>query len=388
MGAFLIGTRQGIFDLEWSIRCPSCFGPADVQEELAALKNHAHCAGCRVDIDNAALDSEVEVCFKVGGSVRPDEPPHFTEIIKAWVTFDFLQKKEVAPGSKWVYDADIPAGPYKVFTDGFRARAAFLVEAAAKTPDKEIRFDLKENGLEWHAGARAPGRYAIRFRNSTASPVNFNFARALEAPWVSGLDVASNQLFRDMFSGELISADASFSVKNIVLLFTDIRGSTDLYERRGDARAYALVKEHFRILFESVRRHNGAVVKTIGDAVMASFLTPTDAMAAIFDAHDRFEIFNERSSENPIVIKAGVHGGACLAVTLNDALDYFGRMVNLAARIQGESRGGDIVVSRTLHGSAGVGKMASDLGWSASVKTAGLKGIEDEVGLVVLTRGR
>jgi class 3 adenylate cyclase len=112
-------------------------------------------------------------------------------------------------------------------------------------------------------------------------------------------------------------------------------------------------------------------------------------MAAIFDAHDRFDRFNrEHPSENSIIIKAGVHCGACIAVTLNDTLDYFGRMVNLAARIQGESKGGDIVVSRALYECAGVEKMVDGLGWRGALKSAALKGIENEIDLVTLARSR
>jgi class 3 adenylate cyclase len=387
LDAFLLGTRHGVFDLEWSIRCRSCFGPADVQGRLDALKDNAHCDGCEIDISNASLDSEVEVCFKVSSGVRAVTPPQMHEVIAAWVKFDLLGKTTLAPGKEWVFETDLPAGAYKLFIEGFKARAAFLVEGDKQPRKKDLRFNCTDTGVEWHGGTRAPGKYKIHFKNSTAAPLCVNWARSLSTPWVSGLDVASNHYFRDMFSEELIAADTSFSVKNIVLLFTDIRGSTNLYERRGDARAYALVKEHFKILFESVRRHNGALVKTIGDAVMASFLTPRDAVAAIFDAQDRFSAFNkEQNSENQIIIKAGVHGGACIAVTLNEALDYFGRMVNMAARIQGESKGGDIVLSRAIFDGAGLDEMAREHGWSADVKPAALKGIEAEIDLVTLTR--
>ena len=387
LDAFLLGTRLGIFDLEWSIRCGSCFGPADIQKTLSDLKNHARCAGCRVDIQNAALDAHVEVNFTVGRGVRSVEPPLPSDVIAAWVKFDLIETLTVPPGEEWVRELDLASGAYKIFTEDFVTRAAFLLEGEGPPREKEIFFDYGAGGIDWHAAARPPGRYAIRVRNSSDRPLRMHFARAPETPWVSGLDVASNQHFRDMFSEELISTEVSFGVRNVVLLFTDIRGSTNLYERRGDARAYALVSEHFKILFDSVRRHNGALVKTIGDAVMASFVAPADALAAILEAHDRFDAFNRaQASENAIVIKAGLHAGACIAVTLNETLDYFGRMVNLAARIQGESKGGDIVLSRTLFECAGISKQSEAAGWSAAEITGDLKGIERPIPLTLLTR--
>jgi adenylate cyclase len=387
LDAFLVGTRQGIFDLEWSIRCRSCFGPADVQSSLSSLQDQADCQGCKIEIRNASLDTDVEVSFNVARGIRRFEPPKIHDVIKAWVEFDLLETAEIAPGREWVHRADMPAGAYKLFTDDFSTRAAFLIEGKDRPAEAEFLFECSESGLNWHSAARPPGRYAIKIKNSTSRPLRLNFAHAADSPWVSGLDVASNQLFRDMFSQELVSADASFSVKNVVLLFTDIRGSTNLYERRGDARAYALVKEHFQILFDSVRRHNGALVKTIGDAVMASFVGSADALAAIFEVQERFGRFNlEKPAENAIIIKAGLHCGTCIAVTLNDTLDYFGRTVNLAARIQGESDGGDIVLSRTIYECGGVAGLAAAAGWDAAPRSADLKGIDDPIDLVTLTR--
>ena len=61
--------------------------------------------------------------------------------------------------------------------------------------------------------------------------------------------------------------------------------------------------------------------------------------------------------EGAIAIKLGLHDGPCIAVTLNDRLDYFGSTVNLAARLQGQSVGGDIVLSETLAADATVRKI-------------------------------
>jgi class 3 adenylate cyclase len=137
-------------------------------------------------------------------------------------------------------------------------------------------------------------------------------------------------------------------------LFTDIKGSSDLYNRVGDARAYGWVREHYAVLTRAVRDHDGAVVKTIGDAVMAAFNDPADALAAALAIRDDIAAFDREvaaasgSDAVAIVVKLGLHCGPCIAVTLNDRLDYFGRTVNLAARLQGESKGGDIVLSAAL----------------------------------------
>ena len=137
-------------------------------------------------------------------------------------------------------------------------------------------------------------------------------------------------------------------------MFTDLKGSTALYGRIGDAAAYHLVREHFAFLSETVREHQGAIVKTIGDAVMASFADPGDALAAALAIQKNVAAFNKAQKSSDIVIKLGLHEGPAIAVTLNERLDYFGTTVNMAARLQGESRGGDIVLSEEFAADPGV----------------------------------
>ena len=156
------------------------------------------------------------------------------------------------------------------------------------------------------------------------------------------------QSFRDLFSDQVLRPGDEVGIDQVSLLFTDLKGSTALYERIGDAAAYNLVRHHFAFLAEIVRLEDGAIVKTIGDAVMAVFRDPGAAMRAALAIQARIADFNAERGDGGIVIKVGLHAGPCIAVTLNDRLDYFGTTVNLAARLQQQSGGGDIVLSETL----------------------------------------
>ena len=133
-------------------------------------------------------------------------------------------------------------------------------------------------------------------------------------------------------------------------MFTDLKGSTALYDRLGDPAAYALVREHYAVLGKAVRENDGAIVKTIGDAIMASFTTPSDALRWAVQMHDDVEAFNAVSGREPITIKLGLHVGRCIAVTLNNRLDYYGSAANKAARLEAQSGGGDIVMSAEFGG--------------------------------------
>ena len=134
----------------------------------------------------------------------------------------------------------------------------------------------------------------------------------------------------------------------MVLLFTDLKGSTSLYEAIGDAAAYKLVRDHFVYLTDVVEAHRGTLIKTMGDAIMAAFTDGWDAVTAAIQLQTGVADFNRGRDDGGVVLKIGLHQGSCIAVTADGKLDYFGSMVNLAARLQGESQGGDIVLSNDL----------------------------------------
>jgi class 3 adenylate cyclase len=158
-------------------------------------------------------------------------------------------------------------------------------------------------------------------------------------------DLALLPVFRRTFSARMLRRGLALQVQRVALLFTDLTGSTDLYARLGDAAAFGLVDEHFRLLEQVVDAHGGAVVKTIGDAVMAAFATDADAVRGALAARAAFDAFRRERRAAGLDLKLGVHSGPCYVVTANGRLDYFGHTVNVAARLQGQAGPGEIVLS-------------------------------------------
>jgi len=165
---------------------------------------------------------------------------------------------------------------------------------------------------------------------------------------LSGLDLLHRPLFHERFSDEVLSAEESLEIRHVVLLFTDIKGSTALYEQLGDAKAYNLVREHFKVLFKAIETHGGIVVKTIGDAVMASFRVASQALEAALSVQKAIEPLKIPGTEESVVVKMGIHAGPAIAVTLNDRFDYFGQTVNRAARMQGLAHDQEIFFSEAV----------------------------------------
>jgi len=157
----------------------------------------------------------------------------------------------------------------------------------------------------------------------------------------------------------MLAPDLNLSVGNVAIMFTDLKSSTAMYEQLGDATAFNLVQVHFRILAEAIAANQGAIVKTVGDAVMATFYRAEDCVRAAFEIQASIDRYNEENPQKaaPIIVKLGAHVGPCIAVTLNERLDYFGTTVNVAARVQNESIGEDIVLSEDILTDPGVQAM-------------------------------
>jgi class 3 adenylate cyclase len=223
----------------------------------------------------------------------------------------------------------------------------------------------------------------VRLENRSPRPrVAIVESRAWIADALTADRVTALQAFRDLFSQDVLRPGDEVSIGKVTLLFSDLRGSTALYQKIGDATAYRLVRDHFAFMAKAIRDHQGAIVKTIGDAVMAAFARAEDGLAAAVEIQRDVARFNRAhpigdGEAAAIAIKLGLHQGPCIVVTLNDRLDYFGSTVNLAARLQGESKGGDIVLSPELAADPAVAPILERLaaeGIGMALDQAALKG--------------
>jgi class 3 adenylate cyclase len=168
--------------------------------------------------------------------------------------------------------------------------------------------------------------------------------------------------------------DQRLKITSLTFLFTDLKGSTELYERVGDLVAYDLVNAHFRILHEVVAGEAGAVVKTIGDAVMATFPTPDRALAAALRMRDAL-----RDLDADLMLKIGIHEGPCLAVMLNERQDYFGQTVNIASRVQNLAASRSIFATGQVLAHGPASKLLETNGITPVAQERVLRGISNQV---------
>jgi len=162
----------------------------------------------------------------------------------------------------------------------------------------------------------------------------------------------------------------------LTVLFTDLRNSTQLYREIGDATAFGRVMNHFDVVRKSIAAHDGAIVKTIGDAVMAVFRSAADGLLAMLEVQQALAEPSDGST--PLQLKAGLNTGPCIAVTLNDRLDYFGSTVNMAARLECLSSGSDVIISRSVYEDPRVQELIDKDHFEAAPFDMTLKGFENE----------
>ena len=383
---FLHATALGLFSMDWSLYCPQCCCVVESFRSLKSLHNHYHCAFCQVGYD-AALDEYIAVGFTVSPNIRqiefhdPDQLSAWDKFFKTQNTADGLlpdgqplvnAKAAMArsvtylpPGETTSIEIEVDEGT--VVGSCPLGRAAMMVSIAG-TPAAgpqivPVAYGDKVHVHEVHE--RAPGRIVFTLANNTSErgmfaiavlPPGFDLAGAPVQfiPFLNGKRLLTTQAFRDLFRSEVIQAREGIAVKDIALLFTDLKGSTALYDRIGDLNAFALVQRHFDLLQDVVTRHHGAIIKTIGDAVMATFLEPAEAVAAALSMRTEIDAFNAKQADRSLILKIGIHKGAAIAVTLNERLDYFGQTVNIAARVQQLADAEEIFVSEDVYSAEGV----------------------------------
>jgi class 3 adenylate cyclase len=123
-----------------------------------------------------------------------------------------------------------------------------------------------------------------------------------------------------------------------------------------------------------VATESGAVVKTIGDALMATFPTPDRAVAAALRMRNAIHKLDE-----DLVVKIGIHEGPCLAVVLDERQDFFGQTVNIAARVQGLADSHAILATGQVVANAEASEVLRANGITPLEQKRPLRGVSDRV---------
>ncbi|MBT4489586.1 MAG: adenylate/guanylate cyclase domain-containing protein [Rhodospirillaceae bacterium] len=364
----LAAHHHGLLRLRWEVLCPRCRNASDVPDNLADLPKSVHCTTCNIDFEQD-FSANVELIFQPEPWLRPLPDGAFCMMGAPSVPHVKVQRN-VNPGETLAIDPPLEAGSYRLRT----AQAGDQIDV---NWDGQTGFPtVIAQGDTVAAGPPSPPGQ-ILLDNRTDRALTFVIE---ELAWrkdaLTGDRAIVMPAFQQYCPEQILRPGDDVAIANVVLLFTDLKGSTSMYEALGDAAAYNLVRDHFDYLTNLVERHGGVLVKTIGDAVMAAFAEPDEGVRAALEAQLGIGEFNRGRVDGGIVLKVGLHQGPCIAVTTSGQLDYFGSTVNVAARVQGESAGGDILFSDDLMSATGVREALVEAGAGMpSEETADLRGV-------------
>jgi class 3 adenylate cyclase len=401
---FLHAAALGLFEMDWLLVCPRCACAVESFARLRAVLRRFRCPECHNEYE-AAMDDFIAIYFSVSPQIcairyhrpetldpfdymfafkgvregrRPDGQPYVDSVRSALRGIGFLEREGT---TTFAFEAAVGAlNGISSDTDvGFVLRVG--TEPASEP--QPLRLTYLGTGYQPDEADVAPGPVALEVENPTAPRGVLAILQAAPGeddallnfdPYLTGKHLLTSQTFKSLFRSEVVGGAQGLAIRDIALLFTDIRGSTALYQRIGDLNAFQLVQQHFDLLRETTVRHGGAIVKTIGDAVMAAYPDAALAVAAALDMRGAIERFNEDQPERPVSLKIGIHHGAAIAVTLNDELDYFGQTVNIASRVQEMADAAEIWITEAVWRYPGVQALLEP--YPAEPRTAEFHGIE------------
>ena len=405
IATYLHAARLGLFELAWNVFCPSCSGVLESAATLRSIKKVQYtCAFCDASYE-PKLDEVVEVTFTVSPRVRriaahepstlpvweyyrqvfwssgidlPDDAT-FAKIINDTT----LDATDVPPGGKAILSLQLPDMSVILCDPVVHTSQLLNVKGEATRERQSLNFVLTKGQGPVGAADMRPGAIRIAIENRTNQrtiPTVWIANDALHAllaarrPYLTAKHLLTNQTFRDLYRTETLDVDQRLKITSLTFLFTDLKGSTELYDRVGDLVAFDLVDQHFRVLNEIVGAESGAVVKTIGDALMATFPTPDHALAAALKMRQAIHDLDQ-----DLMVKIGIHEGPCLAVVLNERQDFFGQTVNIAARVQGLADSHGILATRQIVENAAAAQVLKKRGITPVPQNRPLRGISDRM---------
>ncbi len=398
---FLYASKLGIFKMEWQVLCPSCGDTVESFGALSSVHSHYFCQMCHLESE-VHLDDYIQISFTIVPTIR-DIKYHHPEDLSVedfYFKYHFNQTAHfpngptfleagaqfckglsyLQPGENKKFEADAVEGVFLCHDLICNAGFMLPVTGTKKAETQTIKAVLRDGKFILSQIEAAPGKIVFEIENTMKikesililllPPDKPNVLLVFE-PFLTGNKLLTSQTFRDLYKSETVGG---IGVRDLTLLFTDLKGSTAMYERIGDLKAFSLVQQHFDRLGKSIAANNGAIVKTIGDAVMASFEKSSDAVRAAVEMLKEIESFNHENGDKEIILKVGIHRGASIAVTLNERLDYFGQTVNIAARVQGLADAEEIYVTKEVFTSPDVAGILKGLNVVPEMAT--LKGIQ------------
>lgn len=331
--ACLLACNEGILNLQWDILCPTCRVAADTQTTLKQLQAHTHCEACNTDFDSDAANS-VEMVFRVNSDLRETEigkyciggPGHSPHVVA---------QVRIEPEERIELELNLPIGDYVL--RGPQLAKSLTLKVQTEGAPSQIDITLNSKLDNRHSPTLRAGKQLLWITNKFEALQVVRLERTIPRnDVITAAQASTFPRFRELFPGEVLDSGQLISTEQVTMLVTTIPDVDSIYVSMGDAAAYDLVKRHLEFQQSTIQASNGAVIKSVGEGLVAVFEKTEEAVNCAFD----LAIAESLDAElKRLEISIGVHRGPALVTTVNGRLDYFGATARIASSLPSTSTG-------------------------------------------------
>lgn len=349
---FLHSVKAGLLNFNWNLTCPGCRKVQKTCKTLNEIHEPIYCYSCNEEF-SVNFNRSVQLTFKPNPLIRKISGKSYA-FSHPQISPHIVIQQYLKPGQRRYVKTQLQDGVYELKASNAEGQAKLYVSGEGQDT---VRVRLTKLGIDGEA--EIVNQPNLVLENGTDKDQLFTIQKTTWDPEeVTAAHVTSLQVFRDLFTHEVLRKGEKIAVDQLTLMFTDLFNSTGMYHQDGDNHAVGRVIEHFDILHDAVADEGGAIVKTIGDSVMAVFSNPAQAFRAFSEAQKI--ISKDKRFDQSLKLKAGIHHGSCVAVNLNSKIDYFGSTVNMASRLVDYANENEVVISEVVSSNAEMMKILDD----------------------------
>mmetsp|Transcript_6203 Transcript_6203/g.9531 ORF Transcript_6203/g.9531 Transcript_6203/m.9531 type:complete len:613 (+) Transcript_6203:204-2042(+) len=375
----MYATKVGLVAMQWAPECERCGSAVLIRSHLGQLPASAHCNGCHQKNDVLSLD-KIMVSFMFSPNILYILANNFACTLSersANANVVFAPMLATNTGSGFRYSVgcgdelkigeSLKKGRYRMHCPVSMTDVFLEVESDVQDTDTPVELRLPVSEMVIHDPQEklktisvphgmihfdllpdTRSFFVLWIQNALDDEVLLRLPPEERGPYTTASEVINHGAFHLFHDQVVPRTPNALSISDVVIVFTDIVGSTSMYATLGDGPALELVRNHFEILF-SIFASKGRVVKTIGDAVMGSFSSGKAAIEAVAESIQEIPRHcTHPETKQPLEIRVGIHHGSAVVVPVNGMNDYFGQTINVAARIEASAGASECLVSAAV----------------------------------------
>jgi hypothetical protein len=355
----LHGAYTGLLELSWDAICPRCRIAHESFEHLDRLSSASRCIPCGTEYERDLVES-VEIVFRPHPDVRHASPSTYCVGAPA-LRPHVLAQQRVAPGETRVVKLDLAPGDYVVALDW--PQRVFELWASGSGFMSVCDVDVRDDALDVRPAVVLAGSVELRICNETKGEQVVRVERAKgRADTVTAAMVMTRPSFQELFSEELLAEHQPVSVRRMAFAFLDLQERSRLFAERGDTGAWAAMRRLDGIVADALRAHPGTLVPAPLGVYAMAFGAAEDAFEAVWSVLQTWS-----KEQVPAPLRAAVHEGACIAITRERRIEYFGRTVHRAYALLEDAPASGIALSDPVASDRGVARRIRESGFACEV---------------------